>query len=1034
MRPIDLDKLITFHTELNPKLWYDNNLRREVRYNLLLIAKEFVKFINIPDFTLEDITISGSNCSYNYNDQSDIDLHLVVSSDSPCWPHLSELYLAKKTLFNDQHDIKLRDIDVEVYVQDSKQPHISNGIFSVLNDEWLKQPRMITADVDETNVADKYKSLKFQIQIAVASEELNKLRDMQDKVKRIRKSGLARHGEFGPENLVFKLLRNDGTLGELYAAAAEAEDKRLSIPEVNLRYDPKFKLATHMYDKGYGVTPPTQWADIGKNMVINPDKPTIIGPGGKKQLAPGIKGMVKQQGRQLYDPGTYKDYHRMAYSQEDPDDIDTDDTEMIQEPIDENFADGKGPGRPGDSQRHGIPKGATMAELEKASHAKDRKGQLARWQMNMRRGHKKESVEEEYGSAMTPQALRTRMNKLMNDDQKYTDPTQRTNWQDGVWRFITSNQAAIFADKGNTGNGDYPAAPYAAWLLVQHMDAHPERQSRFYIKLSKAFPNHPKLQFLKDRSAVNAWILKNANNPEYYVNGKPLPDPTVNVRNPAMFKDAAVKATSREEALANAEQAGNKLLVAAVKATNAQTQPSYTQQSESVNETRDAAFAWIKSKLPKWPDYVLRDWIYNSVRGDFGPESVHTEQHLRTVLAGEGMDADTQWQLVPNFKFSFQTLNPWTVDKIKARWGGESDMGMGIPKDAERHATQAALAQQQGGVRKEPVILKKIGNQYELIEGWHRTIQHFKQFPNGYTGPAWVATNARPVSESGGPDMSRRGFLGGLGALVASSGLPKVAAGALQQILGITTPEHLENMQYALKSRGTLLQLTNDELDKISSAIKGAPLDTWPGFRGTHKSVYGNPLIDQAYRKLTGEDMKAARVARILKDNSIDPVKFFESPTVKAVIGKVRQEIAAKWAQSGASDEPFKSPGEPPKLDKAAEPKQINKTATKQLAKPKYKGLADPDEEEELAIGRAGVTETKSVTKPLIKEPFKDPVAVLRKYLDKMKSPNNDRIDLLMLKIANRQGIGVDLLHKMWVDKYKKTPGVYCGIKKVEKR
>jgi RNA polymerase sigma factor (sigma-70 family) len=57
--------------------------------------------------------------------------------------------------------------------------------------------------------------------------------------------------------------------------------------------------------------------------------------------------------------------------------------------LQENFADGKGPGRPGDSQRHGIPKGATMAELEKASHAKGRKGQLARWQLNMRRGKKK---------------------------------------------------------------------------------------------------------------------------------------------------------------------------------------------------------------------------------------------------------------------------------------------------------------------------------------------------------------------------------------------------------------------------------------------------------------------------------------------------------------------------------------------------------------------------------------------------------------------------------------------------------------------
>ena len=65
------------------------------------------------------------------------------------------------------------------------------------------------------------------------------------------------------------------------------------------------------------------------------------------------------------------------------------DTVPGQQGVAENFADGKGPGRPGDSQRHGIPKHATMAELEKASHAKGRKGQLARWQLNMRRGHKK---------------------------------------------------------------------------------------------------------------------------------------------------------------------------------------------------------------------------------------------------------------------------------------------------------------------------------------------------------------------------------------------------------------------------------------------------------------------------------------------------------------------------------------------------------------------------------------------------------------------------------------------------------------------
>jgi hypothetical protein len=63
--------------------------------------------------------------------------------------------------------------------------------------------------------------------------------------------------------------------------------------------------------------------------------------------------------------------------------------QTYKKPVEENFADGKGPGRPGDSQRHGIPKGATIAQLEKAAKAPGRKGQLARWQLNMRRGKKK---------------------------------------------------------------------------------------------------------------------------------------------------------------------------------------------------------------------------------------------------------------------------------------------------------------------------------------------------------------------------------------------------------------------------------------------------------------------------------------------------------------------------------------------------------------------------------------------------------------------------------------------------------------------
>lgn len=61
-------------------------------------------------------------------------------------------------------------------------------------------------------------------------------------------------------------------------------------------------------------------------------------------------------------------------------------TGMRENQLSENFADGKGPGRPGDSRRHGIPKHATLAQLDKIGKGSGRKAQLARWQANMRRG------------------------------------------------------------------------------------------------------------------------------------------------------------------------------------------------------------------------------------------------------------------------------------------------------------------------------------------------------------------------------------------------------------------------------------------------------------------------------------------------------------------------------------------------------------------------------------------------------------------------------------------------------------------------
>lgn len=60
--------------------------------------------------------------------------------------------------------------------------------------------------------------------------------------------------------------------------------------------------------------------------------------------------------------------------------------------LNENFADGRNPQDKGDSARHGIKKGMSIAQLKKvrsSDSASPRKKQLAHWQINMRQGRKK---------------------------------------------------------------------------------------------------------------------------------------------------------------------------------------------------------------------------------------------------------------------------------------------------------------------------------------------------------------------------------------------------------------------------------------------------------------------------------------------------------------------------------------------------------------------------------------------------------------------------------------------------------------------
>jgi hypothetical protein len=226
----NLDDAVKFNDHLNPRIWRkDEHLRPEVRERLLLIAEDFKETLGIKDLDLKDITVSGSNAAYTYTPNSDIDLHLVV--DMPENPVYRELFDAKKFQYNETHNIKIGGFDVELYVQAADQPHYSQGIYSVLRNEWIQVPRRVRSTVDDASTRNKFETIGHQIEAAVKSGESKQLERMAAKVKKMRQTGLEQHGEFGPENLAFKMLRSQGVLQKLHDARADARSRELSLRE-----------------------------------------------------------------------------------------------------------------------------------------------------------------------------------------------------------------------------------------------------------------------------------------------------------------------------------------------------------------------------------------------------------------------------------------------------------------------------------------------------------------------------------------------------------------------------------------------------------------------------------------------------------------------------------------------------------------------------------------------------------------------------------------------------------------------------------
>jgi hypothetical protein len=147
----------------------------DVRKTLLKIADEFIDTLGI-EFFIHDIILTGSLSNYNWSKYSDVDLHILIDFKETDYDLglLKEFFDAKKNIWNEKHEIKVKNFDVEIYVQDINEEHVSSGVYSVLNNKWIIEPKKDNIQIDDKKIIEKGEEFAKKIDELIQYSKSNK--------------------------------------------------------------------------------------------------------------------------------------------------------------------------------------------------------------------------------------------------------------------------------------------------------------------------------------------------------------------------------------------------------------------------------------------------------------------------------------------------------------------------------------------------------------------------------------------------------------------------------------------------------------------------------------------------------------------------------------------------------------------------------------------------------------------------------------------------------------------------------------------
>ena len=240
--PSDVLNSFKVKGNLEPQIWQNDKLNPKVKTQLMKIATDFYKGLNLPaEVKMKDVIFTGSLANYNWSKFSDVDLHIVLDfSELEGGDQFKEdFFYAQKALWNQEHDITIFDYPVEIYAQDIKAKLVATAVYSVKSDKWILKPERENFKVNKKAIKakadmflDRLRDIRQEYEDKDFQSVVDKVKTLKDKIKKYRTAGLDKGGEFSLENLVFKTLRRTPFMDILDSYKAKAYDTLMSVEEV----------------------------------------------------------------------------------------------------------------------------------------------------------------------------------------------------------------------------------------------------------------------------------------------------------------------------------------------------------------------------------------------------------------------------------------------------------------------------------------------------------------------------------------------------------------------------------------------------------------------------------------------------------------------------------------------------------------------------------------------------------------------------------------------------------------------------------